>query len=183
MMAILILLLVMAGCGGGNGEAVKANGSAVSTPTFQFTLAQFVDRYNQAMNSMDSEIEMKRGQSILTDDTTLVQLDSNRNVAAILDTDAQNGTVRSILFIAGGTGTISSGVDVILGLTGVVMAVENPRMPSAQRGEAIRDIGVLDLTDLSETGKRTQRGRFEYYLSFSDVIGATLMVTPLSNAE
>ena len=147
---------------------------------FQFTVEEFLQRYNQAFSVLDRNIkasikeENDNGKYL-----TIQALTNNKNVGLVVGANNKTRTVQSITFIGTGDGTMQSGLDVMFGASAVVMAIENPNMPVEQRGEIVSDLGLSN-GKLSELGKLSvKRNEVKYSISLSDTIGTWLVAEPI----
>ena len=147
-------------------------------PEFDITIEEFVERYNQASNTLEVDSRFSVKEESDNDKFLTVQLEagSYQNLAMILTANNKTRVVRSLVFLGSGDGTIESGVSVLFGIVSTVMAIENPLMPVEQRGEILRK---FDISGLSNGGKiELTRGNVKYTLSISEVIGTTLVAEP-----
>ncbi len=144
---------------------------------FSFTIESFISRDHKAADALEQDIQIFIADEDDNGEYLTIQLNSNKNIAFILTTSRSTRAVRDIFYLAQGTGTLDSGIDVLMGGIATIMAIEDPAMPAEQRGDAAREVGLLDLTD-HVNGKTTIRQGVEYYVTFSDVIGANLFASP-----
>ena len=142
------------------------------------TIEEFVDRYNQASNTLEVDSRFSVKEEADNGKFLTVQLEAGpyQNLAMILTADNKTRLVQSLVFLGSGDGTLGSGVSVLFGIVSTVMAIENPFMPVEQRGEILRK---FDISGLSVGGKKElNRGNVKYTLSISEVIGTTLVAEP-----
>ncbi|OIR25341.1 hypothetical protein [Bathymodiolus thermophilus thioautotrophic gill symbiont] len=147
---------------------------------FQFTVQEFLQRYNQAFLALDRNIkasikkENDNGKYL-----TIQALTNNKNVGLVIGANSKTRKVQSITFIGIGDGTMQSGLDILFGTSAVVMAIENPNMPVDQRGEIVSDLGFSN-GRLSKLGKLSvERTGIKYSISLSDTIGTWLVAEPI----
>ena len=163
-------------------DQAKPTQAQKESPTFPFTVGTFITRYNMATDTLESDTRVQLEDENDNGEFIVVELHSNKNLALLLTADRESRAVSNIVYIAGGTGTLESGVDVIVGAAATLMAIDNKYMHSSdERGAAIKKIGLLEVTDLPEKGKTTVLDGTRYYLSFSDAIGVMLSVEPVGD--
>jgi len=147
---------------------------------FKFTIEEFLQRYNQAFSVLGRNIkasikeENNNGKYL-----TIQALTNNKNIGLVVQANNKTRKVQLITFIGSGDGTIQSGLDVVFGVSAVVMAIEDPNMPVEQRGEIVKALGLSN-GKLSELGKLSaERNGTKYSISLSDSIGTWLVAEPI----
>ena len=142
---------------------------------FSFTVEELVDRYNQSMETIDQSIRVSIKEESQNENAMTVELEATTPALGfVLTSDSETRIVKTIILFAGGDGTPQSGMDIIFGMTALVMAVENPGMPTEGRAKIVDDLGLTDSDFLNQTKRTVDRGDFIYNLSMSEALGIML---------
>lgn len=161
-------------------DAPNANHDA--QPEFDFTVSQIVARYNQSAQLLNSDIRMSLKTTLANDEFTTSQLSSNKNLGGVLTSGNSFKKLRSFLLVARGDGSVASGVDVLFGITALVMAFEDPAMATKDRRSILDDLGLTDSTPLSKDIKFTRKG-VQYSKTYSKLFGIMLTAEPMHQAK
>ena len=146
-------------------EETTVPGSLGMTPE------QFKDEFNRAAQELDFPYTIKK---------ITVQDGSAQNIFQYMFTDRlgltgsvnkKDGTVRDVLLLGQGDGSLQSGVDIILAM-GVLIESTNPELSPADRGKILKNIGILgDNVDVSNMEGSTIRNGIKYSINSSPQIG------------
>ena len=154
---------------------------------FSFTVQEFVKRYNQATEYMPEGVRPDRvfvgKRRELYDGGVEYTLASNGGPNSFTVTTNKNrNAVRSVylsIFIADqNKNTLSVMGDLFVRFTTTIMAVENPHMPSAQRGQRLKEIGLFKAID-EKRAILTRKNNVDYKIDIVEVFGSvTLSINP-----
>ncbi|WP_339234568.1 hypothetical protein MKX40_17765 [Paenibacillus sp. FSL R5-0517] len=82
-----------------------------------------------------------------------------------------DGSLRDVMMIGQGNGTLSSGADIIISI-GLVILGTNPDIPTSAVGDIMKDLGVIDEgVDWTTIDESTEVNGVRYTLTGSDVLG------------
>ena len=159
-------------------ERVKRTVEEKAEPEFVFTVEGFIERFDMASNNLKRDTRVSVKEELGNGEFLTIQLvASNKNMAMVLTANNKTRAVRDLIFIGSGDGTLDSGVAITFGILATVMAIENPLTPPSQRGEILKEIGFLELSDEGKVA--SERRGVKYNLSRSKVIGIMLTATPV----
>lgn len=83
----------------------------------------------------------------------------------------KDGTVRDVLILGQGDGSLKSGVDIILAM-GVLIETTNPDLSPTERGNILNDLGVMgDNVDVNNLDGKTIRNGIKYTITSSPQLG------------
>lgn len=86
----------------------------------------------------------------------------------------KDGTVRDMLVMGQGDGSLQSGVDIILAM-GVLIETTNPNLSPTERGNILKDLGIIgDNVDVSDLDGKTIRNGIKYTVTSSPQLGIML---------
>ncbi|GIM45921.1 hypothetical protein DNHGIG_14700 [Collibacillus ludicampi] len=94
----------------------------------------------------------------------------NDHLGLVGSINKKDGSIRDVMLLGQGDGTLKSGLD-ILGGMGALIAATNPSLPPEERGQILKDLGITKGADLSNVDKSTVRNGLKYTLSSSKDIG------------
>lgn len=171
---IIFLFVVI----GGKDKEVKE-----SHKVFNFTYQEFLQRYNKSIRTLDPKTNISFKMKEKTDNgefLTLQFVSDSELLGMIGEADNKTDAMRSVVFICGGDGSMSSGVTVMFGLASVIMAIENPDMPLNQRKSILEDLGITN-NKLINTGKveTVRQNKYKYSISKTEKMGIWLTATPI----
>jgi hypothetical protein len=156
-----------------NPEAIKQQtAQETKVETFSFTANGYIDRLNSVFSSVDTEelLKAKVIKSETNQDSIITQASVSSSVAYLITSDKKSGKVTDITMIGAGTGSISSGVNILLSMMATIIAIENPEMDKAERNSIAKQLGV---EDIEESRKFTRNG-VRYSRSFTEGVGLFL---------
>lgn len=160
----------------------KLNNQTINTKSrhFNFTSKQYISRYNESLSALEQSMRLRKKEETVNDDNILIQAFINKYLGLIIQVNKSDGFVNYITFIGTGDGSLKSGLDLIMALSSVIMAIENPNMSPNERGEIIKDLGITD-KQFPNDGEELKfiRNGVKYKLSKSKEIGIWLMVEPI----
>lgn len=82
-----------------------------------------------------------------------------------------DGSLRDVMMIEQGNGTLSSGADIIISI-GLVILATNADIPTSAVGDIMKDLGVIDEgVDWTTIDESTEVNGVRYTLTGSDVLG------------
>ncbi len=139
-----------------------------------------MQNYNQAFISLQRNIKASvKDENNDGEYLTIQLLTNSKNIGLVVVANNKTKKVQSITFIGTGDGTMQSGLDVMFGLSAVIMAIENPNMPIDKRGKILKELG-LSGGELSKQGKLAiERKGIKYSISTSDTVGTWLIAEPI----
>ena len=147
---------------------------------FTFTVEEIIDRYNQSMKTINQQIQVSLKEENRNEKYLTIQLkSSSKAIAIVLTANTETRLVNSIVLIGGGDGTAKSGLDIIFGITALVMAVEDPAMSLDGRKGIGQDFGITDSTLMDYKKRTIDRGDFRYTQTISDTFGIMITATPI----
>ncbi len=166
-LAFVLLMTI----GSGDGSQNKVD----QPKNFSFGLEGFIGSYNAALESLGSSITVYIKQSDNNDLFITSQLAAtSENIAFVVNSSVEADYVESVTFIGSGDGSLQSGVDVILGMVAVVMAIENPWMPTEERASIVKDLGLNEDVE-GEFSRKITRNNVDYFIQKSDSFGMVLI--------
>jgi len=99
-----------------------------------------------------------------------------KNLSMVGMVNKKDGSVRSVTFIGAGDGTAKSGADIILSMGLTIMAT-NPELSEDDRGNILRELGLMDGGDVFNLNKDTIRNGIKYSLNTSKELGIWFTVS------
>lgn len=139
--------------------------------TIGMTPEEFKEAFNAAAKEFDSNFRI--GNITVEDgpvqDTFTVHLTDH--LAIVGSVNKADGSVRDVLIMGQGDGSLSSGLDIMVAM-GILIAATNPELTPEERGKVLEDLGLFDDTvDLTDHTASTIRNGIQYTLTASDMIG------------
>lgn len=182
---VAIVMMAMDWCGGGQNEQsvqekLEPAAKKKLRPEFAFTVEELLQRHDEALSNLNQE-----GLSLSVKDENdngsylTIQLVGDKNIGMVLTANNKTRSVRGVTAIGSGDGTMQSGVNILLGILSVVMAIEDPFMPVELRSSAMEGIGMSKISDLEEGKVDSERNGVKYRLSRSPSLGILLIAEPV----
>ncbi|MEN1985976.1 hypothetical protein [Paenibacillus hubeiensis] len=141
------------------------------------TLGMTPDEFRKSFNKRADELDnpkLKIGKKLEIEEGPV------QNVFQYMTTDyigitgsvnKADGSLRDVMMIGQGNGTLSSGADIILSI-GLVVLATNPDLPTSAVGDIMKDLGVIDEgVDWTTIDESTEVNNVRYTLRGSDVLG------------
>ncbi|MFD1955994.1 hypothetical protein ACFSL6_17905 [Paenibacillus thailandensis] len=151
-------------------EAKKAEEEAIPG-TIGMTPEEFKEAFNSAAKEFDAsfninKLTVEEGQ---VQNTFQVMFTDNLGLTGTVN--KKDGSVRDVMIMGAGDGTVESGTDIILAI-GTLIASTNPTLTADERGDVLGDLGLLDENmNINDLDKSTIRNGIKYHIMGSDVIG------------
>ncbi len=160
------------------GEAAEQ--ALASVKHFNFTVEQYIQRYNESLSTLEQSMRMRKKGETANENSVVIQASVNKNPAMLIQAKKDNRLVDSLTFVGGGDGSLTSGINLIVCLVSVIMAVENPQMSQDERGEIVRDLGFTD-NQFPNEGEELKfiRNGVKYNLSKLKKLGIWLTAEPI----
>lgn len=148
------------------------------------TYTEFVKRYNTAIKNLSGENTIKVKEKSDNGEFLSIQFSTkSKHIGIVADANNKTNVLKSIIFIGTGDGTLQSGINILVGMTALVMAIEDPSMPIALRKTIVEDMGFTE-NRLSESGKiEFVRKGVKYIATQSENMGTWLTALPSSDNE
>ncbi|MDY6120419.1 MAG: hypothetical protein SPI03_03645 [Campylobacter sputorum] len=157
-------------------ETPKKTEVKVEKKFLPITKVEFINKYN-IINSQEFENNLQLDIEKGTKTGNIITFPVNNNIAFNLDVEGDK--LIGITYLGRGDGTAQSGIDMVSTIVATVMAIENPKMPADQRGQTIKDLGLLDSGgDITKIDKTTIRNGVKYHIMFVKDIGLMMTVSP-----
>lgn len=93
-----------------------------------------------------------------------------KNLGIIGTVNKKDGSVREVLLMGAGDGTVKSGADILIGM-GILITATNPDLSDVERGNVLRELGVIDGGDIMDLNKSTVRNGIRYKITTSVDLG------------
>lgn len=144
--------------------------------TLGFTPSEFKNRFNQAATEFKTELRISNLKVEPGSVQDTFQCQFTNSLGLVGSVNKADGSVRDIMIIGQGDGTAKSGMDIIMSM-GILIAAANPELSANERGNILRDLGLLgDNVNLKNLDKKTVRNGRKYHINTSDVIGIMFSV-------
>jgi flagellar motor protein MotB len=151
-------------------EAKKIPGTLGMTPT------QFMVAFNESAEEFDSTLRIKNIKLEVGSLQNSFQHMFTENLGVIGTVNKQDNSVRDVLILGSGNGLASSGMDIFIAM-GILIAATNPELAPDERGDILRDLGLMDEnTDILNIDASTIRNGIRYNISGSEQIGIMFSV-------
>jgi flagellar motor protein MotB len=118
-------------------EAKKIPGTLGMTPT------QFMVAFNESAEEFDSTLRIKNIKLEVGSIQNSFQHTFTENLGVIGTVNKQDNSVRDVLLLGSGNGLASSGMDIFIAM-GILIAATNPELAPEERGDILRDLGLMD---------------------------------------
>ncbi|MBY0088411.1 hypothetical protein [Brevibacillus brevis] len=143
---------------------------------------QFKTAFNNASKSLKSDLKV--GKISIEDGAVQNTFKNNftKNLGLVGVVNKKDGSVRSVTFIGGGDGTAKSGTDIIISMGLAIMAT-NPELSVDDRGNVLRELGLMDGGDVLNLKKDTVRNGIKYSLNTSAELGILFTVSNANDDE
>lgn len=93
-----------------------------------------------------------------------------KNLGILGTVNKKDGSVREVLLMGAGDGTVKSGADILIGM-GILITATNPDLSDIERGNVLRELGVIDGGDIMDLNKSTVRNGIRYKITTSEDLG------------
>lgn len=146
--------------------------------TLPYTVDEFREKFDVAAEEFglffrsNKTAEIVEGQ--VNNTQQVVTASDYVNIFATLN---KNNEVLSINLIGVGDGTTDSGVE-IMATIGATIAASQPELSPDERGDILKDLGLIGDEEIGDDMATTTRGKFTYSLSINDVTGVMFFVEP-----
>lgn len=134
--------------------------------------------YNNSLDEISDEIEIKRGE---VNNVATVRI--NENSAWNLTLNKIDNSVKEVTAIGMGDGTMTSGGNIILSMTGLIATVQ-PTLAPNERGDILKRLNILGGTkkDISNLDEKCDYKGVHYWVTSSEELGIWFGATmPNSN--
>ena len=146
---------------------------------FAFTVEEFISRFNYSLQNLENDTRVSQVDETDNGKDLTIELTSNRNIGFVLTANNVTRSVRDMIFIGGGDGTIRSGADLLMAMVAFVMAIENPSMPASQTHRITRDLGLHYMTEADNRTTKVVRHGVRYRRTWFEKIGMILVAEKL----
>ncbi len=139
--------------------------------SLDMTLEVFQQRFNDAAAGVDANfsinnLEIEKGEVQDSFHTMLTD-----NIGLLGTVNKADGTVRDVMIMGQGDGSLQSGVDIIIAI-GTIIATVHPEFTPEKRGQVLTDLGLFDENmDITNLDSDTVRGQYKYWINSSPAIG------------
>lgn len=179
---VVIIGLIIHGCSSSDNTDKSSEKSTIETTSntsienkspdsLGLTPEEFRDRFNTAAKELDTNfyIDNINIQSGSAQDVFQQMLTSNLGLTGSVNKN--DGTVRDVMIMGQGDGTIASGMDIIMAM-GILMMTVSPELNADERGRILKELGMIgDNIDLTNVDKSTIRNNKKYWVNCSKDIG------------
>lgn len=162
---MIIMVFVIRGCANSESESVDQQ-TAQIPGTIEITPEQFKTKFNVVSQDLDTQFYIHD----LVAESDSVQNTFQYALAQTIyltgSVNKSDGTIRDIIMIAQGDGSISSGADILLAMT-LVIATVDPELEAKDRKKIVKKLGLME-KNIAATHKRdTIRNNKKYWISIS----------------
>lgn len=131
----------------------------------------FSANFNKFMKEVDSPLRIHDIQIEEGGVNNTFQYIFNDQLGLIGTLNKRDNTIRGIAMIAQGDGTIKSGANIFIVITGIIVST-NPGLIPEERGGILKDLGLFKKnTDINNLSGNTIRNNIKYYISSSNQVG------------
>jgi len=131
---------------------------------------QFKKAFNEASNSIGTDLKIGNLKIEEGPMQNTFNHSFTKNLSMVGIVNKIDGSVRSVTFIGAGDGTAKSGADIILSM-GLAIMTTNPELSENDRGNILRELGLMDGGDVLNLDKDTIRNGIKYSLNTSKELG------------
>jgi energy-coupling factor transporter transmembrane protein EcfT len=165
-------------------EEVNPQPKEVQTPppspkiySFGFDSTEFSKRFNNSAKEFESNFRIN---NINIEDGTVYntfQVMLNDNIGIIGTINKEDNSLREISALMRGDGTAQSGLDIMLTI-GMLISVSNPDLLPDDRGNILKDLGLLDKNvDINNLDGSTIRNGIKYGIMSSQELGIMFFIS------
>lgn len=150
--------------------AKKEKEDKLKVQSLGYNIEGFAKLFNIASQEFESSFHIDNPS--ITDgeiqDVATIML--NDYIAMNVSINKEDKSVRDILMIGQGDGTVASGLDIMVTI-GTIITATNPDLTPDERGDVLNELGLMDEAGLSDEQKSAVRNGIKYTLESSDQIG------------
>jgi hypothetical protein len=154
-----------------NSEIVAA--TAPAPPKAPIHIGMNVDQFKQRFNkaSSDSKADLRIGSINIEngEKRNTFQYMFTNSLGVVGAVNKEDGSLNSITMIGGGDGTIKSGANLFMCMA-VIIATVNPELQPSERGDILREMGIIGKDDIAKKGETVRNG-IKYSHNFSKEMG------------
>lgn len=139
--------------------------------TLGFTPEEFRDRFNKSAKEMSTDFKITDLKVKPGEVQDVFQYMLTKNLVITGAVNKLDGSVREVMILGSGDGTIDSGIDIIMSMAVLIDSV-NPELSAEERGRILRELGIFgDNVDVNKLNGNTVRNGKEYWVSSSKELG------------
>lgn len=146
--------------------------------TLKVSLEEFRDNFDNAADEFDLPFRINRVAEVeegaVNNSVKLITASEYVNSFAALSRDNE---ILSITLIGSGDGSDDSGFE-ILAAIGATIAATQPELSPDERGEILRDLGIISDGELPEEMTSAVSGEYIYSFEYNDLAGVMFFVEP-----
>lgn len=148
-------------------------------PTLGFTVEEFRNNFDKFADEFelffrsDKDAEVEKGE--VNDLQKIVTASEYVQVFATLN---KEGGILALNLVGVGDGSEQSGIE-IMSTIGTIVAASQPELEPEERGDILRDVGLIGESELPEEMVTVEDGGYAYSLSVSDITGVMFFVEPV----
>ncbi|MNW28849.1 hypothetical protein D3C74_56880 [compost metagenome] len=141
---------------------------------------KFRKEFNSSAKSMGATLKIadSKIQNGSVQDVFSAQLNDNIYLQGSIN--KSDGSLRDMTMIARGDGSEESAANMLFTM-GLIISVTSPDLSADERGNILRDVGLMGKIDFSNHNKSTERGAIKYTLITSDQIGIMFIAADVND--
>ncbi|GAA3521009.1 hypothetical protein GCM10022393_39170 [Aquimarina addita] len=142
---------------------------------------QFKNRFNQFCIETNSSIRLVNVNINKGEINNTFQYMFNKNLGIFGSINKSDNTLLEVTMVGQGDGSVSSGVDIILTMSGIISSIQ-PDLSPNQRAGILKKLGFLDdKTDILNLERNTVIGNIKYWVGSSKYTGIMFGASNINN--
>lgn len=150
--------------------------------TIGMTPEQFKTTFNKAATEFESDLIINNITVTEGAAQNSFQYMFTENLGIIGTVNKKDGSVRDVMLMGTGDGTLESGADILIGM-GILITATNPELSADERGNVLRELGIIDSSDIMDLNKSTIRNGIRYKIMTSKDLGIWLSAGDANEKE
>lgn len=148
----------------------KAEADAKAT-TLGYGLDELQKRFNAAATEFQSDFKVNSLQETEGEFQNTYQYQFTNRLGLLGTINKDNHLIKEVTILGQGDGTLKSGMDLMASM-GIVIAATNPEISKDDRGNILKELGLLDKsTDINDIDKSTVRNNVRYHIMSIPSVG------------